>query len=224
MTEAEWLAATDPTPMLAFIRSKVSERKLRLFAVACCQGACRLLQSQRFQNAIEMSELFADGLASDGKLRKARSQARESARLILSPGRVPPWSRAVRILSARSMVISVCSRNIDEVIQALSHVCVTADSSESDELNRKLERQHRAAVLREVVQFRPVAADPLWLTSTVLALAEGIYAANAFDRLPILADALQDVGCSSDDILSHLRSDGPHVKGCWALDGVLGKS
>ncbi len=72
--------------------------------------------------------------------------------------------------------------------------------------------------------FRPVAIDPSWLTSTVVALAEGIYSEKAFDRLPILADALMDAGCSHDDLLNHLRSDGPHVRGCWALDLVLGKS
>ncbi len=68
------------------------------------------------------------------------------------------------------------------------------------------------------------AIDPTWLTSTVVSLATGIHAEEAFDRLPILADALQDAGCENDDILNHCRSEGPHVRGCWALDLVLGKS
>ncbi len=71
--------------------------------------------------------------------------------------------------------------------------------------------------------FRPVAFDPSWRTSTALAIAQGIYDDRAFDRLPILADALQDAGCENADLLNHLRSEGPHVKGCWALDLVLGK-
>jgi hypothetical protein len=70
---------------------------------------------------------------------------------------------------------------------------------------------------------RPASVDPSWLTSNVVALAQGIYAELAFDRLPILADALQDAGCEHPDILTHLRGDGPHVRGCWALDLVLGK-
>ena len=71
--------------------------------------------------------------------------------------------------------------------------------------------------------FRPAHIDPSWLTSTVRTLAQGIYAERAFDRLPILSDALQDAGCTDEDILSHLRSDGPHVKGCWPIDLLLGK-
>jgi hypothetical protein len=69
-----------------------------------------------------------------------------------------------------------------------------------------------------------VTLDPSWRTSTVVALAEGIYADRAFDRLPILADALQDAGCGNEDMLAHCRSDGPHARGCWVVDLILGKS
>jgi hypothetical protein len=81
-------------------------------------------------------------------------------------------------------------------------------------------------MVREVFgnPFRPVAIDPSWRTPTVVALAEGIYADRAFDRLPILADALQDAGCDNADILTHCRSNGPHVRGCWVADLILGKS
>ena len=72
--------------------------------------------------------------------------------------------------------------------------------------------------------FRPATADPAWLTSTAVALAAGIYEDRAFDRLPILADSLEDAGCTNADILTHLRGPGPHVRGCWALDLVLGKT
>ncbi|AWM42432.1 hypothetical protein C1280_28660 [Gemmata obscuriglobus] len=71
--------------------------------------------------------------------------------------------------------------------------------------------------------FRPVVLNPAWRTSDALALARGIYDEGAFDRLPILADALQDAGCDSDDILNHCRGPGPHVRGCWVVDLVLGK-
>ncbi|MCE9562515.1 MAG: hypothetical protein K8U57_10730 [Planctomycetes bacterium] len=72
--------------------------------------------------------------------------------------------------------------------------------------------------------FRPVAFDPQWLTSTVTHLAHGIYDDRAFDRMPILADALQDAGCENDDILNHCRDPkGIHARGCWVVDLILGK-
>ncbi|MCE9561576.1 MAG: hypothetical protein K8U57_05935 [Planctomycetes bacterium] len=80
--------------------------------------------------------------------------------------------------------------------------------------------------MRDIIgnPFRPVVADPSWLTSDVIALAQGIYEDRAFDRMPILADALQDAGCDNEDVLSHCRQPGEHVRGCWAVDLILGKS
>src|SRR5262249_37771659 len=91
--------------------------------------------------------------------------------------------------------------------------------------DRGVEAVAQCALMHDIFgnPFRPTAVDPDWLTSTVALLARGIYEERAFDRMPILADALQDAGCDSDDLLTHLRGSGPHVRGCWALDLVLGK-
>jgi len=67
------------------------------------------------------------------------------------------------------------------------------------------------------------ALAPAWLTSTVTSLAQSIYQERAFDRLPILADALEDSGCTNPDILNHCRQPGEHVRGCWVVDLLLGK-
>ena len=72
--------------------------------------------------------------------------------------------------------------------------------------------------------FRPVSVEPSWLTSTVVVLAEGIYQERAFDRLPILADALMDAGCDHADVLEHCRGEGPHVRGCWVVDLLTGRT
>ncbi|MBL8796889.1 MAG: hypothetical protein JNM56_23510 [Planctomycetia bacterium] len=69
--------------------------------------------------------------------------------------------------------------------------------------------------------FRPVTADPAWRTSTVVSLAQAIYDERAFDRLPILADALEDAGCDHADMLNHCRQPGDHVRGCWVVDLLL---
>ncbi len=71
--------------------------------------------------------------------------------------------------------------------------------------------------------FRPVVADPAWLTPTTVAIATAIYADRAFDRMPILADALEEAGCVNADVLLHCRGGGPHVRGCWVVDLLLGK-
>ncbi|MFO0849861.1 MAG: hypothetical protein U0871_15100 [Gemmataceae bacterium] len=72
--------------------------------------------------------------------------------------------------------------------------------------------------------FRPVASDPPWLTPTVLALAEGVSAECAFDRLPILADALEEAGCDTPAVLKHSRGRFPHIPGCWVVDLLLGRT
>jgi hypothetical protein len=66
--------------------------------------------------------------------------------------------------------------------------------------------------------------DPVWCTETVLSLAKQMYDSRDFGAMPILADALQDAGCDNEDILDHCRGPGPHVRGCWVVDLVLGKS
>jgi hypothetical protein len=82
-----------------------------------------------------------------------------------------------------------------------------------------------AAIIRDIFgnPFRPVTADATWLTPSVVALARTIYDERAFDRLTKLADALLAEGCDDRGILNHCRSEGPHVRGCWVVDLVLGK-
>ncbi len=72
--------------------------------------------------------------------------------------------------------------------------------------------------------FCPVTFSSEWRTDTAIALARQMYESREFSAMPILADALQDAGCDNDDILDHCRGDGPHVRGCWVVDLVLGKS
>jgi hypothetical protein len=77
--------------------------------------------------------------------------------------------------------------------------------------------------------FRPVALNPSWLTPTVTSLAQAIYdnrqlPSGHFDNMGVLADALEEAGCDNADLLNHCRSAGPHVRGCWPVDLLLGKS
>jgi hypothetical protein len=95
--------------------------------------------------------------------------------------------------------------------------------------NRKVglasEHQAQLTILRCLVgnPFRSVVLDPAWLTNDVRGLAATAYGDRAFDCLPILADALEEAGCTDEAILSHLRGPGPHARGCWVVDSVLDK-
>ena len=112
--------------------------------------------------------------------------------------------------------------------QAFHDVAPAAEDTEGIAAAHGLvtELVHQTNSVRDIVgnPFRAVTADPRWLTSDVVALAASIYAERAFDRLPILADALQDAGCENADVLGHCRDPQlTHVRGCWVVDLVLGK-
>jgi hypothetical protein len=88
------------------------------------------------------------------------------------------------------------------------------------------EQRNQADLVRDIFgnPFHPVRADPVWVTATAVGLAQAIYAERAFDHLPILADALEEAGCDNADVLNHCRAGGVHVRGCWAVDLVLGRA
>ncbi len=91
--------------------------------------------------------------------------------------------------------------------------------------NLSLEKVEQVRLIRDIFSnpFRPIAADSAWLTPAVIAIAAAIYAERAFDRLPVLADALEEAGCTNADVLLHCRQPGEHVRGCWVVDLMLGK-
>ncbi len=96
-----------------------------------------------------------------------------------------------------------------------------------DDFCKRVLRQ-QAFWLRDIIgnPFRPVAANPAWLAwndEAIPKMAQAIYDERAFARLPLLADALEDAGCTEAEILAHSRGPGPHVRGCWVVDLLLGK-
>ncbi|MGH7174582.1 MAG: hypothetical protein ACRELG_30310 [Gemmataceae bacterium] len=96
--------------------------------------------------------------------------------------------------------------------------------------NGEGERWARSKLLRDIfgpLPFRPIVLDLAWLAwsdGTVRRLAQAIYDERAFERMPILADALEEAGCADADILNHCRQPSEHVRGCWVVDLILGKS
>ncbi len=109
---------------------------------------------------------------------------------------------------------------------AAADLPVTGPGADSEPVAEYVEElAEQAELLRDIFgnPFRSVEFHLEWFTSDVLALARGIYADRAFDRMPILADALQDAGCDDADILNHCREPREHARGCWVVDLLLGK-
>jgi hypothetical protein len=225
MTEAEWLASDDLRPMLRFRGGEAGSRKLRLFACACCRRIWRLMHDRRACRAVELSEAFADGQA---KLKEAQAEARNALR------DTPDDFLHVGHLTARAAqaVTSHVPRRTayDAAYNALSAVLHTPERSN---YSWERERVAQPALLRDILgnPFHPVSFDTTWQSPEVVSLAQAAYDQRTLPsgeldaaRLAVIADALEDAGCTDPAILDHLRGPGPHVRGCWPLDLILGKS
>jgi hypothetical protein len=219
MTEEQWLGCTFPARQLDHLarHGGPAGRKLRLLACAALRLRWPRL-ADRLRAAVETAERFADGLASPDDLFRARtSAAAEAGRMSRSF-----WFGDEETSQDVWYAVAThpASQSLGEVVAHYTWV----NSSLRSVFALRSQRAE-AGLVRDLFgnPFRPVSLDPSWRTSNVVALAGGIYADRAFDRLPILADALQDAGCDNSDILNHCRGPGPHVRGCWVVDLVLGK-
>jgi hypothetical protein len=215
MTEFEWLHYNIPEKQLKYVfdRLNPSQRRLRLFVCALCwhthypsAPADRdryLRNSEQNRRAIDIGERYADGMAGEAE--------RERAYLRLDAAEQRFWEEG-----------DGGDRNFAWAARA----CVAPKITPTEAKPGLQTEVTPSTILKDIFgnPFRPAAFDPSWLTSTVVSLATGIYKERAFDRLPILADALQDAGCENEAVLSHCRGDLVHVRGCWVVDLVLGKS
>jgi hypothetical protein len=207
---------TDPQTMLAFLRGNVSERKLRLFACACCRQVWHLLSDERSRHAVEVAERHADGLASMDDLKAVSQQAwtsRSSTWESRGQGAAVGWT-------ARE---AIDPEIIQRIIQS------------TDALVKENQKPTQATLLRCIFgnPFRTASFSPAlrtWHDGTLPKLAQAIYDDRLFPpghldntRLAILADALEDAGCDNKDLLDHCRSGGEHVRGCWVVELLLGK-
>jgi hypothetical protein len=234
MEEREWLAARKPDPMLDYVRQQAGDRKLRLFAVACCREVWDLLDAP-VRSAVEVVERYADGEATRKQIMAARAacQAAEKSAHRKRAGSVGQAAKAVYWTTKPRIgecVQTVCE---DTAGAATTAAVQTAglDPRDWDDAYEKAQTAvgaRQADLLRDCFgnPFRPVAVDPGWLAwggGIVGRLARAAYEERAFDRLPVLADALEEAGCHDADVLGHCRGGGPHARGCWVLDLILSK-
>ena len=233
MTEREWLECADPHPMLDFLAGKASERKLRLFACACCYRAAWYGQDKSSRLAVEVAERYADGRATEAELDVERAgllDTLERRRTCFMN-----WFSAARWACERLVACQDFARNA-----ALMAAEAAADSqlmgydwtsnlywSPYPDALAAAEKD-QAAFLRDLFDdlWRPVAVSSVWLAwdhGSIPQLAQTVYEGDRFGDLPILADALEEAGCGDPALLGHCRARASHVRGCWALDLLLGK-
>ena len=249
MTEAEWFACADPHPMLALLRSQGGDRKFRLFATGCCRAVWPMLTEKSKENppvlleherrvvaeaarSLEVAEQYADGLVGSEAMVTAYCDL-----LHLLFWRRPeqePWAFFL-VAALRSTATGACfygqpweHRHHDMFVcvnDAATYIARIAEWVGKSSKASQTMQQIEAAIVRCLFgnPFRPTTVDPAWSTPTVVSLARSIYDGPAFGRLPLLADALEDAGCANAEILAHCRGPGPHVRGCWAIDLLLGK-
>jgi hypothetical protein len=232
MTEQEWLKATDPQAMLEFLRGKASERKLRLFACACCRQLDPTLSDETVRTAIEVTEQWVDGTASQEEL--------EAAWTAVQAVIYQPWiagleeHRALTIGEPKRTWLRRIAKWASNAVRPGAAFMAAEAPNDSWMLERGVVEEGwkstLTCLLRDVfgpLPFRPVTIDPAWLTwhdGLLVSIAQRMYDARDFSDMPVLADALEEAGCTNPDILNHCRSRGEHVRGCWVVDALLGRS
>ena len=204
MTETEWQNCFRPTRH-ARISSGQGERPQATVVCRCLFSRHLELIDDLGRAAVEAAENFADGLAGSDELRAARLACQGA-------GSQASWYTA-------ATNPEIAARNAARSAQAgvASNPFLGTEAAEL---------LAQASLVREIFgpqSHRQITVDPIWLTPTVVQLARTNYDNRAFDQLPSLADELEKVGCMSQDILAHCRRPGPHVRGCWVIDLVLGK-
>jgi len=235
--DAEWLACTEVEPLVEPLADKVSQRKLRLFACGCCRTISHLLfAAPELLRCLEISELYADARASKEELDAGR----------------PAWGSSsldglYGLYTHQAVVLAASSGEFyrDWYVEAPKfvtnvaawHACVPAYAPETHASARATADARQADIFRDLVRspFRPrLVIDPplrTWHNAAIPKAAQAAYEHRSLpdglldtNRLAALAALLEEAGCKDPELLAHLRSAGVHVRGCWALDAILGKT
>ena len=197
----------------------LSRRKQRLYAVACCRRIWHLLPDERCRDAVVVAEQFADGLATTKAIQQARSSAQRTASTVTEQvAKDAAW--------AVVWATSPASR-IRYLAQTAGEAAARAAAGVADRPARaaalETEKDSQQLLLHDLWPPDSFAFNASWRTPAVVGLVEAIYEGRAFDRLPMVADALENAGCHDASILGHCRHPGLHVRGCWLIDLLTAK-
>lgn len=225
MTELEWLTCEVPKAILAFARGKTSDRKCLLYSVACSRRGWELIGDCERRWA-HLAERYADGELTLEDLRSAGG-GHIVGEGILSNDDILTAVGGV----ANNVALDIAYDRAADHLNASGNVIDEASERDLDELDTAASREFRVESIVQCQLLRDIFGNPFrlanfsseWRTGITLSLARQMYERREFFSLPILADALQDAGCGSADLLDHCRSGGLHVRGCWVVDLVLEK-
>jgi hypothetical protein len=222
VTEQEWLGCIRPDPMLSWVGSITTERKLRLHRVACCRREWELLDDE-VRRAIELAEGFADSPLLQGNCSDVGEMMRWAPDLMNATWL--DWNEAPSLVTdlhwpPEPMTASPADLALDAALLRDIHGNPFRPAIRSSEM-AFFEVEEDGNEPHPFVIFRESWAE--WNGGLARHLAQGMYDERRFDDMPILADILEEAGCTEEAILSHCRGPGPHVRGCWVLDLILGK-
>lgn len=209
MTEEQWIETNTALAMIDYIESRSSDRKLRLFACAACRRIWHTMPYDSSHQAVEVSERFADGQAREEELRLLAGDADAWADLA-EQERTPGWN------AARTAALTAGK----QALQAAQRTAVMA--ADCDLVRELFGNPFRPTLLDNCIQS--------WRDSTVPRLAQSAYdnrilPAGTLDKtlIAILADAIEEAGCTDEQVSTHLRSGCEHYRGCWVIDLLLSK-
>lgn len=226
MTEAEWLTQTYHAQRMVWelrnigkvTRTKAGKRQLRLLACGCCRIVWELLTDPRLREGVEVAERFAEANASKEELQAAYDNIWGLTASTSNYGKGD-----VRKTVAADMAIHATHKN---AYASAFYMTATIMPLAGCSAGGKQGEPILCDLVRCVFgnPFCPVCVDPSWHTwnhGTIPRLAETIYRNRSFEDLPILADALEDAGCTEAQILEHCRQQSIHVRGCHVVDLLM---
>jgi hypothetical protein len=196
------------------------------------------LTDERSRQALEIAERYADGEATEAERRaaaRAADAAAEAASFRAVDRRQPNDPLVSAAYAAAGAVAAKHAFKLDGIhgfdpadnarLAALEAFRQNPPGDMSPWKADSVEKAAQAELLRDIVgnPYRPAPFDPAWRDAAVLACAEAIYRDRAWERLPELAQALEQAGCRTAEILDHCRGTTTHARGCWVVDVVLGK-
>jgi hypothetical protein len=210
--------------MLSYLQDRAGERKRRLFLAALCRRYWHLLDDPRSRRAVEASEEYADAQIGISELEAALAAAGPSEDRSYTAN----WARWLGGDMQTAYHRAIAAHAAWSAAGGYIYAGESFQHAVSSERERQQFHLAHGPLLREVFgnPFRPSRIDADWLQwngSTVVALARSSYEQAQFDAMPILADALEEAGCTEKDILRHCRQQGQHCRGCWVIDLLLAK-